>query len=134
MWLAQAFKEWHEFYLLLGTAGATLVGLLFVAVSLGAGFLNDKRANATRAFFTPVVIHFAAVFFISMLSLVPSHEGVRLCGADRPLCVDRRRRRRLCDGPDLTHTWTRFLEDHLAYGLLPVICYAALLVASANES
>lgn len=28
-------EAWHEFYLLLGTAGVTLTGLLFVVVSLG---------------------------------------------------------------------------------------------------
>jgi hypothetical protein len=56
-------ERWHDFYVLVGTAGATLVALLFVAISLGAGFLTDKRANATRAFFSPVVVHFTAVFF-----------------------------------------------------------------------
>ena len=38
MWPADALKEWHDFYLLVGTAGATLLALLFVAVSLGAVF------------------------------------------------------------------------------------------------
>jgi hypothetical protein len=28
-------KDWHEFYLLVGTAAATLIGLLFVAASIG---------------------------------------------------------------------------------------------------
>jgi hypothetical protein len=36
MWTVEALKEWHDFYILVGTAGATLLGLLFVAVSLGA--------------------------------------------------------------------------------------------------
>jgi hypothetical protein len=31
----------------------------------------------------------------------------------------------------LRHDWTHNLEDHLAYGLLPLICYVALLVAAA---
>ena len=46
-------EHWHEFYVLVGTAGATLVALLFVAVSLGAGFLTDKQAAATRTFYQP---------------------------------------------------------------------------------
>jgi len=33
---------WHEFYILLGTAAAALVALLFVAVSIGAGFLSRE--------------------------------------------------------------------------------------------
>src|ERR1700674_5922410 len=74
--IAHALERWHEFYVLVGTAGATLVALLFVAISLGAGFLTDKRAVATRAFFSPVVLHFTAVFFISAVGLFPAHKPV----------------------------------------------------------
>src|SRR5476651_1545860 len=68
-------ERWHDFYVLVGTAGATLVALLFVAISLGAGFLTDKRAAATRAFFSPVVVHFTATFFISAVGLFPAHKA-----------------------------------------------------------
>ena len=37
-----ALESWHDFFVLVGTAGATLLALLFVAVSLGAGFLSRK--------------------------------------------------------------------------------------------
>jgi hypothetical protein len=71
MSFANALHEWHEFYVLVGTAGSTLVALLFVAISLGAGFLTDKRVNATRAFFSPVVVHFTAVFLFQPLGSFP---------------------------------------------------------------
>ena len=61
MWAADALKEWHDFYLLVGTAGATLLALLFVAVSLGTGFLTEQRQEATRTFMSPVVIHFICI-------------------------------------------------------------------------
>ena len=64
-------EHWHDFYVLVGTAGATLVALLFVALSLGTGFLNDKRAAATRAFYSPVVVHISAA-----IALVPAHRTV----------------------------------------------------------
>jgi hypothetical protein len=39
--------EWHDFYVLVGTASATLVGLMFVAVSIGTTIFNeDDRAAA----------------------------------------------------------------------------------------
>ena len=44
----EGLHAWHEFYLLLGTAGATLLALLFVAVSLGTGF-STTRINAAPA-------------------------------------------------------------------------------------
>src|SRR3569833_4701033 len=73
--LSEALEKWHDFYLLLGTGAAALVALLFVAVSLGAGFLNEERAEATRTFFSPVVVHFSAVFFLACIALVPGHRA-----------------------------------------------------------
>ena len=36
--LADLIEDWHDFDLLVGTAAATLVGLMFVAASIGASF------------------------------------------------------------------------------------------------
>ena len=124
-------EAWHDFFLLVGTAGATLLALLFVAVSLGAGFLSDRKTDATRAFFSPVVVHFSAVFFLSAIALVPGHRPgffatvVILCaltGLGFALFATIQL---------LRHDWTRYKEDHIAYGLLPTICYGGLLVAAA---
>src|ERR1700746_3515587 len=71
MWAVEALKEWHDFYVLVGTAGATLLALLFVAVSLGAGYLTEERQSATRTFMSPVVVHFTSVFFLSAVPLLP---------------------------------------------------------------
>lgn len=123
-------ESWHDFFVLVGTAGATLLALLFVAVSLGAGFLSESRADATRAFFSPVVIHFSAVFFLSAIALVPGHRtlfftvvigGCALAGLAVSLFTTIQLMR---------HDWTNYKEDHLAYGLLPTISYAALLLAA----
>ena len=35
-------EGWHDFYILLGTAAAALVVLLFVAASIGAGYLSAE--------------------------------------------------------------------------------------------
>jgi len=47
--LAHELERWHDFYILVGTAGATLVALLFVAVSGGSGYLTEERAAASSA-------------------------------------------------------------------------------------
>jgi len=75
MWAPEALKEWHDFYLLVGTAGATLLALLFVALSLGVGYLTEERQAATRTFMSPVVIHFTSVFFLSAIALLPWHQA-----------------------------------------------------------
>jgi hypothetical protein len=90
MWPADALKGWHDFYLLVGTAGATLLALLFVAVSLGTGYLTEERQGATRTFMSPVVIHFTSVFFLSAVALFPSHQAkffAALIGATALSCA-----------------------------------------------
>jgi hypothetical protein len=126
----ESLHEWHEFYILLGTAGATLLALLFVAVSLGTGFLSSKDQQGTRTFMSPVVIHFTSVFFLSAVCLVPSHgpvffavliAGTAVVGVVVSIVIS---------------VWvvrtemTQYLPDYFAYGLLPVGAYLALLVAS----
>ena len=124
-------EHWHEFYLLVGTAAATLVALLFVAISLGAGFISEKRSAATRAFFSPVVVHFTAVFFISAVGLFPAHKPAIFAGLVGICAAIGGTVSVVTTVELLRHRWTQNVEDHLAYGLLPSICYAALLVAAA---
>ena len=129
--MTEALEKWHDFYVLTGTAGATLLALLFVAVSLGTGLLSSKDQGGTRTFMSPVVIHFTSVFFISAVCLVPSHGPVffaLLIGAtavigavvSSTITVQVLR-------TDMTH----YVQDYLAYGLLPALAYLALLAASA---
>ena len=124
-------ERWREFYVLVGTAGATLLALLFVAVSLGVGFLSDKKTAPTRAFYSPVVVHFTSIFFLSAIALVPAHRiafyaamigACAMIGLAVSLFVTVQL---------LRHDWTNYKQDHLAYALLPMIAYLALLVAAA---
>ena len=130
MWAPEALKEWHDFYVLVGTAGATLLALLFVAVSLGAGYLTEERQSATRTFMSPIVVHFTSVFFLSAIALFPSHQarffaaligGTALIGAIISTYITIQVVR-----TDMTN----YLEDYLAYGLLPDVGYLALLAAA----
>jgi len=63
---------WHEFYGLLGTSAATLVALMFVAVSVAVGILSSDRTMATRVYMSPIIMHYASVLFVSLIALVPS--------------------------------------------------------------
>jgi hypothetical protein len=125
-----ALHEWHEFFFLFGTAGATLIALLFVAVSLGTGFLTAERADAMRTFFSPVVIHFSAVFVISSVSLVPGHRTsyfAALIGISAliGLIVSIWTTYQM-----FSNRWSQLWEDRLAYGALPAASYAALCGAA----
>ena len=124
-------ERWHDFFVLVGTAGATLVALLFVAVSIGVGFLTDGRAAATRAFFSSVVVHFTAIFFIAAVGLVPTHWPAFFAGAIGACALIGGGVSIFTTAELIRHRWTKYVQDHLAYGFLPTLCYAVLLVAAA---
>ncbi len=67
--------DWHDFYLLIGTASATLIGLMFVAASVGASYFTTEREAPLRAFLTPTVLHFTAILVICLMSTAPSQTG-----------------------------------------------------------
>jgi hypothetical protein len=71
---AELVEDWHDFDVLVGTAAATLVGLMFVAASIGASVFTEKDRAALKAFISPTVVHFATVLVIAVVALVPTHE------------------------------------------------------------
>jgi len=64
-------QPWHDFYALIGTAGATLVGLMFVAASVGTGVFTPERQVGMRTFLSPTVVAFSAVLATSLLGVMP---------------------------------------------------------------
>ena len=79
----QQLETWHEFYILVGTAGLTLTGLLFVVISLGPRVTADRHTTSVRAFVSPNAVFFTTALVISSLFLVPGLSapviGVLLC-------------------------------------------------------
>jgi len=62
---------WNNFYFLIGSAAASLTGLMFVAISLMSG---RDRASALRGiaiYSTPSLVHFATVFSSSAVTMIP---------------------------------------------------------------
>ena len=81
---AELFHTWHDFYVLVGTASATLVGLMFVAASIGSSVFSERHRIALQAFISPTVVNFAAVLFVCIGVMIPSQTwlslGVLLAG------------------------------------------------------
>jgi hypothetical protein len=125
----QPFREflepWHDFYMLLGTASATMIGLLFVAASVGSGIFSRSRRGAQRMFLSASVVHFGSVLAICLLVLAPfrgwsNFGSIAITGGVFGLAYS-------------GITWADVvrdgllaridLEDRLWYGLGPVIGY-----------
>jgi hypothetical protein len=127
--LAELLHDWHDFYVLVGTASATLVGLMFIAVSIGTSIFNEDRRIGMTAFITPTVVHFAATLFTCLLVTIPTQSWYTLgallaaggmvgsiyCGSLAVRIIAR------------THV---DLSDRLFYALLPLFGYMLALASA----
>ncbi len=65
------FEGWDGFYLLIGSAAAGLIGLLFVVTTLMSGIERPRALQAASLYTSPILFHFAVVLVISALTAVP---------------------------------------------------------------
>jgi hypothetical protein len=66
-------RSWHDFFMLVGEASATLMGLVFVGVSLGAG-IRRASMRTLHTFVTPIVLHFSYTLLLAAAFVVPTHR------------------------------------------------------------
>jgi hypothetical protein len=62
---------WDNFFIMSGTAGATLIGLLFVVITLASGLQDSGAEQGIDTFLTPTLLHFGGVLLQAMAMLVP---------------------------------------------------------------
>ncbi len=125
-------REWHDFYVLVGTASATLVGLMFIAVSIGTTIFDETHRGAMRAFITPTVIHFAAVLFACLVALMPNHTWYTLGGLiGAGALAGTAYGGGLVAQMIVRHRFNVDLIDRLFYAALPLAGYVLALIAAA---
>lgn len=75
---AQAIESWHDFYILIGTAAATLLGLLFVGLSINLE--NFRRYEDMRALAGQTLTNFLYTLGVAAILLIPNQSplGVAL--------------------------------------------------------
>lgn len=71
-------QGWQNFYMLTGAAAATLIGLLFVAVTIG-GYIPAQQAIAyLQTFVTPTLLYYFQVLLIACLIVMPLQSSLLL--------------------------------------------------------
>ncbi len=115
--------------MILGTASATLIGAMFVVVSIGTGFLTRDRAIGIRTFLTSTVTNLSATLFGAALTLVPALDWLWLGGIIGVVSI-----------AGLVYELREMLgfdqhnhadrSDWFWYTIFPVIGYALLLAAA----
>jgi hypothetical protein len=123
---------WDNFYVIVGSSAAALTGLQFVVITL-IGANEEVRSNpgAVRAYGTPTVVHFCAALLVSAVSSAPWHElssaawALALSGAGgvtyAVVTIVRAGR---------VKSYKPVLEDWIWHAGLPLLAYAALLIAA----
>jgi hypothetical protein len=71
---------WHDFYLTMGTASASLIGLLFVAISLNLDAITGQSRDELRAFAEQAFNSFSSVLLIAVFFLIPERDPSVLGG------------------------------------------------------
>ena len=126
-------SSWQNFYMIMGTAAATLTGLMFVVTTLIAGIdahLSTLNA-AVSAFNTPTVVHFGTVLLLAGVLSAPWQTfssvslllGLLGLGMVVYSIIVLRRMWRV---PHYQST----LEDWLWYMAFPFLAHVALIVAA----
>ncbi len=127
--LIQQLDAWHDFYVIIGSSAAALIGLQFVVMALVAGAGTRTSKHSASAFGTPTIVHFSAALLIAATISAPwqtffspslAIAAFGATGLGYSLLVLRRVRRQTDYAP--------VLEDWIWHTLLPFVAYVALLI------
>ena len=124
-------SHWANFYVIVGSAAAAVIGVQFVVIALVANRRAPATAESIRAFATPTVVHLGAALFVAAsmsapwLSLHPVSVVLALCGLGGlgygGMVIHRARRQT---------TYAPVWQDWLWYAILPCSLYAALALGA----
>ena len=127
-------STWQNFYVIIGSAAATLTGLLFVVITLIARVRvrASSPGGGIATFSTPNVMHFGAALLVAALLSAPWQAlwtaglllGLAGLGGATYVVIALWRARRL------QMDYQPVLEDWLWYMVLPLVSYTALVVAA----
>jgi len=128
---ALPLARWETFYVIVGSSGGALTGLLFVVVALAADRVRTGVSQGLGAFTSPSITHFGCVLLVSAIIMMP-RDGLSSLGILLGLCalagivVTRMAIRRIAR----FELYRPVVEDWVWHGVLPCLSYGALLVAA----
>jgi hypothetical protein len=124
-------KDWENFYVIIGSAAATLTGLMFIVITLVAGIHTLNSTSGIAAFSTPNVVHFCCALLIAAILSAPWQMfwniglllGLTgLGGAIYVIIVLQRARHQ--------DEYQPVLEDWLWHTIFPFTAYVAIVAAA----
>ena len=124
------FQGWDNFFMLLGTAAGGLIGLVFIVVTLTAGFDRDRALRGSSRYMTPTVLQFSVVLLVSAIASAPLSAGrmrivIVLVALAAFIQAARNAARMFAPGGEAPSHWS----DPWHYGAAPAAAYVALAAA-----
>ncbi len=127
------FHGWENFFYLVGSAAGTLIGIMFIVITLTAGHEPRRVSRGAPVYVTPIVFHFAVVLVVSAIAEVTGLSLTALAlvlgvSAVAGLAYSLTTTIRLCrkGWEDPIPGWS----DKCFYGFFPTTIYLALLRAA----
>jgi hypothetical protein len=127
------FSEWHEYFFMIGSSAAALIGLMFVVVTLTAGTDRRESERGKHLYTSPIVWHLGVVLLLSGCAIAPTIQprffgalagaaallGIAMCGRNA-IGIARTR----ISGAENANfdTWW--------YGIVPALAYVGLGIAA----
>ena len=125
------FEGWQDYFLLIGSAAAALIGLLFVVATLTVGRELDMIERGQKLYMTPIVFHLGGIVLLSgaAMSPVATPELYALASGAIALigvlsCL------RIAHGIRTGPLGPTSDYDMVWYGIIPALAYLLLLGAS----
>jgi hypothetical protein len=70
------FNDWHEYFFMIGSSAAALIGLMFVVVTLTAGRDREQIERGKHLYTSPVVWNLGVVVLLSGAAIAPTMPTV----------------------------------------------------------
>jgi len=118
-------QQWSSFFSITSAASATLLGLLFVVITIAPG-LGRKLALRSKIYLTPAVIYLTTVLVMSALLTIPNQTQI-----SSVICICTMGIFGLVYLGSLTVLRSEFYEqrtDRYRYAVVPFLAYLVLFV------
>jgi hypothetical protein len=125
-------EGWSDYFFMIGSSAAALIGLMFVVVTLTAGRNRDEVERGKQLYTSPIVWHLAVILVLSGAAVAPGVPS-RLYGlaagvfALLGIAIGLRSATGIARRPGAPEAAT---FDVCWYGIAPAVVYAGLLVAA----
>jgi hypothetical protein len=117
-------EQWANFYVITSAAAATLLGLLFVVITLAAERRLKYKPPQVKIYLTPAVIYFTSVLMMSTLLTVPNQTRLTavIC-----VCLEGIAGLGYCGSLAIRHASYEARSDLFPYVFFPFAAYALMV-------